>query len=168
MARPTVPSSSVCTSQRHLILSTTRYCWRDLSPNLESMAFHSLGCNLTFLIKSSMWNLVTIPPLQLNFLLVFLRALSWDPCISQLTLHPYPASFMASKYLSINMQMTQVSSLSSPAIACPINSEICRSAQMQPMISILLTFFDWIRRNPKSCFFKHHLKTHLFRTPTWS
>ena len=49
---------------------------------------------------------------------------------------------LASKYLSINTQMTQVSSLSSPATACLINSEICGSAQMQSMIGMLSTFFN--------------------------
>ena len=57
------------------------------------MALHSLVYNLNFLTEPNMWNLATTPPLQLNFLLVFFRALvqgfrSWDLCFSQLILHP--------------------------------------------------------------------------------
>ena len=44
-----MPSWSVWTSRRHLIVLTTRHCWRDLSLTSESMALHSLGYNLTFL-----------------------------------------------------------------------------------------------------------------------
>ena len=125
-----------------LTLSTTRCCWRDLSGTFESMALHSLGYCLTFLIEFIMWNLETTPPLQLYFLLVFLRALSWDLCFSQPILHLYPTSFVTLKYPSINTQLRQVSSLSYPAVASPINSEICGNAQMSSMIGISLTFFN--------------------------
>ena len=40
VANEIVTSWSVLTSRWHLTLSTTRYCWRDLSLTLESMALH--------------------------------------------------------------------------------------------------------------------------------
>ena len=101
--------------------------------------------DLNLTLELIIWNLATTPPFQLDFLLR-------DLC---------PISFMTSKYTSINMQMTQVSSLFSPAIACPINSVIWGSGQMLSMIGISLTLFNWIHRNPKSCSSAQlaHLKT---------
>ena len=100
-----------------------RYRWRDLSSTLESMALHSLGYNLTFLIASDMWNLA--PLLHSSWTSCWCSS---GLCPGTFAFHNLHFTFIQHHDFELSFQQyaddTSLFSILS-SHACPTNSEIC-------------------------------------------